>query len=113
MFDMVDANNFEQQVLHANGMVLVNFWAWWSIDCRKMTAVMNKIAVILDEVDLIVQIDWDQQKQLAQKLAVIGVPTLLIYFKGREVARYFGTIKTDDLLKQIIKKRGEMNNRFC
>ena len=101
MFNVVDANTFNEQVLSAQGMVFVNFWAWWSDECRKMSSLMRKVDGILDEQDAIVQIDWDQQKQLANDLDVFGVPTLLIYVEGSEVARYLGIISKDDLLQKI------------
>lgn len=110
MFNVVDANNFEKQVIHANDMVLVNFWAWWSYECRKMSSLMKKVDGILDEGDTIVQIDWDQQKKLAQELEVFGVPTLLIYVGGREVARYSGIMRKNELLKRIMDAKKGTNS---
>ena len=107
MFYKVDANNFKEQVLDTSGMVLVNFWTWWSDECHKMSALMHKVDGVLDEYDAIVQIDLNQQKQLAQELEVFGVPTLLIYVEGSEAARYFGIMNKDDLLKRIIEAKNE------
>lgn len=105
MFYVVDENNFEKQVLQTKGMVLVNFWAWWGAECRKMSSLMKKVDGILDEGDTIVQIDWDQQKKLAQRLEVFGVPTLLIYLDGNEVARYSGIMNKNELVKRIIEAK--------
>lgn len=98
---IVDEYRFNEQVLHAGGMVLVNIWAWWSDECRIMSSLMSNVAELLDEKDIIVQIDWEQQKHLTQKLEVFGVPTLLIYIGGCEVARRSGTMNRDDLMKLI------------
>lgn len=110
MFYVVDANNFKEQVLDNRGMVLVNFWTWWSSECRNMSALMRKVDGLLDEQDAIVQIDWKQQKQLAQELEVVGVPTLLIYIEGREVARYLGKMEKDELLKRILEAKHTFSN---
>ena len=109
MFYVVDANNFTEQVLDAKGMVLVNFWAWWNEECRKMSSLMRDVANVLDEHDAIMQVDWNQQKQLAQKLDVVGVPTLLIYLDGNEVARYSGTMSKAGLLKRILEAKNTKN----
>ncbi|MBC8180322.1 thioredoxin family protein [candidate division KSB1 bacterium] len=105
MFNVVDSNTFNEQVLSAQGMVLVNFWAWWSDECRKMSSLMRKVDGILDEQDAIVQIDWDQQKQFASDLEVIGVPSLLIYVRGDEIARYSGIMSKDELIKRVLKAK--------
>ena len=97
--------DFEDQVLATCGMVLVNFWAWWSDECGRMSTIMRKVTDLLDEKDAIVQLDWDHHRGLARELEVFGVPTLLIYMKGNEVGRYSGTMSEDDLMKRVIKAK--------
>jgi thioredoxin 1 len=109
MFYVVDGTNFKELVLDSSGMVLVNFWAWWNEECRKMSSLMRDVANILDEHDAIMQVDWNQQKKLAQKLDVVGVPTLLIYLSGKEVARYSGSMSKGSLLKRIVEAKNTKN----
>jgi thioredoxin 1 len=105
MFNAVDENKFKEQVLCAKGLVLVNFWAWWSEECRNMASLMHNLADLLDEQDAIVQVDWDKQRRLAQKLGVFGVPTLVIYIDGRELVRHFGRMNRDDFMKRIVEAK--------
>lgn len=101
MFCVVDEHGFNERVLHAGGMVLVNFWASWSDECRIMSSIMRDVAELLDKEDTIIQVDCEQQKRLARKLGVFGVPTLLIYIRGYQIARWSGTMIKDDLRKLI------------
>lgn len=103
MFLTVNADNFDEQVLNANGVVLVNVWAGWSEDCMQMSTTMHKLKNLLDEQDAVVQIDWDQQKKLTNELMVYGIPTLLIFANGSEVARYSGIVNKDDLVTRIME----------
>lgn len=103
MFLTVNVNNFDERVLNAEGVVLVNVWAGWSEDCRQMSTTMRKLTNLLDEPDTIVQIDWDHQKTLANKLKVYGVPTLLIFSSGSEIGRYSGIVATGDLMTKIVE----------
>lgn len=103
MFLTVNTNNFNEQVLNAKGVVLVNVWAGWSEDCRQMSTTMRKIRNLLHEPDTIVQIDWDHQKKLANELKVYGVPTLLIFSSGSEIGRYSGIVAKDDLMTKIVE----------
>lgn len=109
MFYTVDTNNFTDMVLDASGMVLVNFWATWNSECGKMSALLRKMEGLLDEQDAIVQIDWNQQKQLARKLDIVGVPTLCLYVGGLEVARYFGKMEKEELIQTILEAK--LNSR--
>jgi len=103
MFPVVNASNFDEHVLNAKGIVLVNVWADWCEECWKMSNIMSKVYTFIDEQDAIVQIDWDQQKKLTNKLEVYGVPTLLIYANGDEVARYSGMVNKGDLFMKLAK----------
>jgi thioredoxin-like negative regulator of GroEL len=107
MFHVADENDFHERVLHASGMVLVNFWAWWSDECHNMSSIMHNMIKFPNEQDTLVQLDWNQHRRLARELEVYGVPTLLIYISGREVARYSGAMSEDDLARRII----EVKNR--
>ena len=101
MLRIDDENGLKKHSLDTKGMLLVNIWADWSIQCRNMSYVMRNIRALLDDKDTIVYIDWHHQKGLAKKLEVFGVPTLIIYFSGQEVARFSGTMSEVVLLRHI------------
>lgn len=101
MLHIDDENGFKKHALETEGILLVNFWASWSIQCRSMSHVMRKISALLDDKDAIACIDWHYRKGLAKKLEVFGVPTLILFFSGQEVARFSGTISKVVVLKRI------------
>jgi len=105
MFRVEDRNSFRERVLSTKGMLLVNFWARWSEECRSMYAIMRDIAALVDEQDAILHIDWERQKRLARELEIFGVPTLLIYINRRELARYSGIINKDELMRRITEAK--------
>ena len=108
MFLTVNFDNFNEQVLNAKGVVLVNVWAGWSKHCRQMSTIMCKLKNLLDEQDSIVEIDWDQEKQLVNNLEVYGIPTLLIFSRGTEIARYSGIAATGDLMTKIVELKNSV-----
>jgi thioredoxin 1 len=97
--------DFEDQVMDTSGMVLVNFWAWWSAECGRMSTVMRKVTDLLEVKDAIVHLDWDHHRELARELKVFGVPTLLIYMNGNEVGRHSGTMSENDLMRRIVEAK--------
>jgi thioredoxin-like negative regulator of GroEL len=111
MFYTLDSANFGEYISKSKGLVVVNFWTPWSDECRYMSSLMASVQHQLDEQDLIVQVDWDQERQLVEKLDVLGVPTLLLFICGNEVARFYGTMSEDDLRKYVAEaRRSEDNN---
>lgn len=107
MFHSIDSASFGECVLKSKGLVVVNFWTPWSEECRYMSSLMADLQPFLDEQDSIVQVDWDRERHLVRKLDILGVPTLLLFVRGNEVARYYGTMSEDDLKKCVVelKKR--------
>ena len=107
---ILDGHDFHEQVIQASGTVLIYFATWWSEECRHMLTVIKNTMNKLDAHDRIVQVDWDEQRQLAKRLNVFGVPTLLLYMGGEERARYFGTMNREDLIKRITEAKRRF---FC
>ena len=49
----------------------------------------------------IVQLDADENKTLVYQMRLDGLPTLIIYEKGKEVWRNVGFISEEDLKKNL------------
>ena len=94
----------KQQLDRLNGLLLLNIWTGWSLQCRTMYIVMQKIKPGLDYGDEIAFIDWHHHRELSKSLGVYGVPTLIIFAGGREVERFSG-VTNDEVLQRYIKTK--------
>lgn len=82
-------------------VVLVEFFASWCPHCRKMMPVVDQIKELLDGSAAVIQLDIDENKELAQQEEVEGIPTFIIYSNGEEQWRHSGEIDGNALLAKI------------
>ena len=77
--------SFEEDVLKAEGPVLVDFWAEWCGPCKQIAPTLEDIAKDYDGRVRVVKVDIDSNPQTPSKYGVRGTPTTMMS-KGGEVA---------------------------
>ena len=80
----VTAADFDHEVLQADKLVIVDFWAEWCGPCKMIAPLLEEIAGEMTDKVKIVKVDVDREQQLAQKFGIYNIPTLL-FFKGGTV----------------------------
>lgn len=72
--------------------VLVDFYAEWCGPCKVMAPILDEIAHARQGRLLVLKVDTDRNAELAQRLGIQGVPTLILYRAGQEVRRQVGAL---------------------
>ncbi len=80
----VSALDFEREVVKADKLVIVDFWAEWCGPCKMIAPLLDEIARDMGGKIKIVKVNVDQEQELAQQYGIYNIPTLL-FFKGGEV----------------------------
>jgi len=94
--DFTDAA-FAQEVLQASKPVLVDFWATWCGPCRLMAPLMDWAAeTYADRLD-VGKLEVDGNPATRDAYKVQGIPTLIIFQNGAELARHEGAIAKSQL----------------
>ncbi len=81
----VTDTSFEADVLNAEGLVLVDFWAEWCAPCKQIAPILEEMATELEGKLSIAKVNIDENPQTPTKYGVRGIPTLIL-FKGGQVA---------------------------
>lgn len=93
--------NFEQEVLQAEGPVLVDLFAAWCGPCRRLRRCWRRWQR-LGRSCAIGKVDVDAQPELAARFDVLTVPTLLLFRSGRLLRRTTGA-KTLTELEEFLR----------
>lgn len=82
--------NFEQEVLNANGLVVVDFYAPWCGPCRMLTPFFEQLAGEFAGRAKFVKVNVDDAPMLAARFGITGVPTIMLFRGGLLVDTFVG-----------------------
>ena len=98
MAKILTSDNFEAEVLNAEGPVLVDFWAQWCGPCRMQAPAVEKLA---EEGYQAGKVNVDEQSGLAMEYQVMNIPTPIIFKGGKEVDRMVGVQSGAELARRM------------
>ncbi len=97
----VTGDTFEQEVLKAEGKVLVDFWASWCGPCRMVAPVIEEIANEYSGKVKVCKVNVDEASELASRNAIVSIPTVILFVNGKPVSKLVGAHAFDDYADMI------------
>lgn len=97
----VTDENFEAEVLKADGPVVVDFWAEWCGPCKALSPLVDELATDMDGKVKVVKINIDEAPEAPTKYGVRGIPTLMIFNGGEVVDTKVGGMPKSQLTEWV------------
>ncbi|MDR0595195.1 MAG: thioredoxin [Puniceicoccales bacterium] len=92
--------NFANEI-RSSRLVVVDFWAPWCGPCRALGPIVEQVASEVGPNVSIGKLDIDECPELAEKLGIQSIPTVIFFKDGAEVKRIVGLSTKADILAAI------------
>lgn len=94
--------NFSDEIVGADGLSMVDFWATWCGPCRIVAPIVKELADEYSDKGVVVgKLDVDANPQTAAQFGVRSIPTILFFKNGEMVDRVIGAVPRPQLEQKI------------
>lgn len=104
MVTEVNNDNFQQEVLDNDKLVVVDFWANWCSPCKAMMPLIEQASEERNDVKF-VKANVEDNPELAQKFGVRSLPTLIAIKDGHVQTMKMGGLsrsEIDDFINEAV-----------
>ena len=91
--------NFDSTI--SQGLTLVDFWAPWCMPCKLMGPIFDMVAEQLGDKVHFAKVNIDKELELANRLGIQSIPTLMLFKDGVDVDVRIGLTKAPELIAMI------------
>lgn len=102
----VTDDSFASDVLDADGVVLVDFWAEWCGPCKQIAPALEDLSTEYAGRLTIAKVNIDENPETPGRFGVRGIPTLMIFSGGEHIATKVGAAPKSQLqawVDQVLK----------
>ncbi|MCE2731036.1 MAG: thioredoxin [Rickettsiaceae bacterium] len=90
MTKQIKDNEFESEVINSKLPVLIDFWAEWCGPCRMLAPILDQLSEEMNDKVKIVKMNIDENPETPSKFGVRGIPTMLLFKEGKQIATKVG-----------------------
>ena len=85
-------------IINSEKPVLVDFHADWCGPCKMLAPILKEVKNELGDAIKIVKINVDKNQSLSLKYQVRGVPTMILFKKGKQLWRQSGVLQKNEII---------------
>ena len=86
-----------QELIQDEKPVLVDFFAEWCGPCKMMAPVLQEFSKEMEGKMKVIKVDVDKNQKAATSYQIQGVPTLILFKRGKVVWRQSGMVPAHQL----------------
>ena len=95
--------NFDQEVLQHDKLVVVDFWAPWCGPCQILGPIIAELTDEVKDIAKVGKLNVDENPETASKYGIMSIPTIKIFKDGKIVKEFVGVQQKDALKAELAK----------
>lgn len=99
----VKKSNFQEEVISADKLVLVDLYATWCTPCKALAPVLEELADKYADKIKVVKVNVDDEESIAAKFGIASIPTVIFFKNGQTAASFVGLRSASEIEKMIEK----------
>ncbi len=96
-----DKDNFDVEVLQANGLVVVDYWSPKCEPCQELLPEIEVLAKKYTDQAKFGKLDVSKNRRLSIGQKVLGLPTIAFYKSGEKIAELTKDFGSDDVEQKV------------
>lgn len=96
-----NSKDLEKEITSSEMPVLAEFWGSWCLPCQMMDPTLKELEKEYQDKIKILKINSDTNPTVSSKYDIRGVPTFILFRKGKEIKREIGAKSKEELCKII------------
>jgi thioredoxin 2 len=100
----LSGDQVSQELEHTSTPLVLDVYATWCGPCQMMAPQLQQAALDWGAKIRVAKMDSDKHTNMASQLRVQGLPTIILFQNGKEVARMEGALMKDQLLQWVESK---------
>ena len=97
----VTSSTWDTQVIKAQGLIMVDFWAPWCAPCRMVSPTVEELAKEYQGRMKFMKLNTDENPDIASKYNIMGIPTVMLFKDGRSLDSIVGAVPKQQLKSKI------------
>jgi thioredoxin 1 len=97
----VTTTNWDTEVIKAQGLVMIDFWAAWCGPCRMISPTVEELAKEYSGKIKVLKLNTDENSEIASRYKIMGIPTIMFFKDGNKLDQIVGVVPKQHLKAKI------------